>query len=256
MCLILLSLRDRPDLPLAVAANRDEFYDRPTAPAGFWRDERGILAGRDLQCGGTWLGVTRRGRLAALVNYREPPASRPERRSRGMLVTDFLRSERTGEEFLEQLRIEAHAFSGFSMIFGSVESLYFFSNRGEAEPLLGPGIHGQSNHLPNMSWPKVDRGKDAMKEALNSRDENPQDRLFEILGDRTVPEDRRLPDTGVGLELERTLAPIFVTGNGYGTRSSTVILIDSSSNLTFIERTYNGSPGRYTPVEYRFRIER
>jgi uncharacterized protein with NRDE domain len=255
MCLILLSYKTHPQYPLIFAANRDEFYDRPTAPAAFWEDEPRILAGRDLRGGGTWFGITGKGRIAALANYREAQAAGADAPSRGRLVRDFLLDDLSGAEFLERLKRTSDRYNGFIMIFGDAGRLYYFSNRGNIPPLLSPGIHGQSNHLLDTPWPKVLRGKEALERVLSSETNPSIESLFAILADRTPAQNNLLPDTGIGPERERILSSIFVTAPAYGTRSSTVALIDTEQNVTFIERTYDGDPEHYTDAEFRFKIE-
>lgn len=255
MCVILLSYKTHPRYPLIFAANRDEFYDRPTAPAAFWKEPPSLLAGKDLLGGGTWFGITGKGRIAALANYRESPAAGADAPSRGLLVRDFLLAELSGAEFLEKLKRTSDRYNGFIIIFGDVGQLYYFSNRGNTPSLLAPGIHGQSNHLLDTPWPKVLRGKEAMQHVLSLETNPSAESLLAILADHTPAEDNLLPDTGIGLERERILSPIFVTAPAYGTRSSTVVLVDTEHYVTFIERTYDGDPEHFTDVEFRFRIE-
>ena len=252
MCLILLSYKTHPQYPLIIAANRDEFYDRPTAPAAFWKDAPSLLAGKDLRGGGTWLGVTRNGRVAALANYREPQTFKADAPSRGLLVRDFLLGDLSGAEYLEKLKKTADHYNGYIMIFGDVSQLYYFSNRGTITPLLAPGIHGQSNHLLDTPWPKVLRGKESLERLLSNQASPSAEDLFALLADRTVPEDKLLPDTGIGLENERLLASLFVAAPAYGTRSSTVILISRDGEVTMCERTYNGNHNYKSTVEYKF----
>jgi uncharacterized protein with NRDE domain len=256
MCLILLSHKTHPRYPLIFAANRDEFHDRPTAPAAFWKEAPSLLAGKDLRNGGTWFGITGKGRIAALANYRGPPAARADAPSRGLLVKDFLLDELSGAEFLEKLKRTSDRYNGFIMIFGDIDQLYYFSNRGNIPPLLSPGIHGQSNHLLDTPWPKVLRGKEAMERVLSSETNPSIESLFAILADCTPAQNNLLPNTGIGPERERILSSIFVTAPAYGTRSSTVVLVDTEHNVTFIERTYDGGPEEnYTDAEFRFKIE-
>lgn len=252
MCLILLSCKTHPQYPLIIAANRDEFYDRPTAPAAFWKDAPSLLAGKDLRNGGTWLGVTRDGRIAALANFREPQTFKADAPSRGLLVRNFLLGNLSGVEYLEKLQKTADHYNGFIMIFGDVRQLYYFSNRGAIPPLLSPGIHGQSNHLLDTPWPKILRGKESLEHILSKQANPSVEDLFALLADRTVPDDRLLPDTGIGLEKERLLSSLFVAAPAYGTRSSTVILVNRDGEVTFCERTFNGNKDHKTTVEYKF----
>jgi uncharacterized protein with NRDE domain len=252
MCLILLSYKYHPDYPLIIAANRDEFYARPTAPASFWKDAPFLLAGKDLRDGGTWLGITRNGRFAALANYREPQAYKVDAPSRGLLVRDYLLGNLSGVEYLGKLQKTANQYNGFNMIFGEVSQLYYFSNRGAIPPLLEPGIHGLSNHLLDTPWPKVMNGKESMQRILSREANPPLADLFALLADRSIPEDRLLPDTGIGLAQERLLSSLFIAAPAYGTRSSTVILVNRNSEVTFHERTYNGNRNSDATVEHQF----
>jgi len=240
MCLILLAYGQHPRYPLMLAANRDEFYDRPTAAASYWEDAPDLFAGRDLVHGGTWLGITRDGRFAALTNYREPHAERAAAPSRGELVSRFLKSGVGAKDYLEQLRRQGGAYHGFNLVFGCPDALYCYSNRNGQAVRIAPGIHGLSNHLFDTPWPKVVRGKNALAEVAQLADPASED-LFSILADRTRAPDELLPDTGIGLEWERLLSPIFIASERYGTRSSTVLLLDTDRRVTIVERTFNGS---------------
>ncbi|MCD6296455.1 MAG: NRDE family protein [Deltaproteobacteria bacterium] len=255
MCLILLAIQSHPAYKLVIAANRDEFYERPTAPAAFWDDEPGLLAGRDLRAGGTWLGITTKGRIAAITNYRDPSSIKSDAPSRGSLVTGFLSGRQSPAEYLEGLKKKAHEYNGFNLIVGEKHELYWYSNREEGVQGLSTGIYGVSNRLLDTPWPKVTRGKKMLR-ALLSEEKNPApDALFSMLEDRAIPDDKKLPDTGVGLEWERMLSPIFITSPDYGTRSSTLLFIDHYDTVTFIERTFNSSPDHSTTVKYEFRIQ-
>jgi len=256
MCLILIAYRTHPRYPLIVAANRDEFYDRPTAPATFWETEPPILAGKDLRSGGTWFGISRQGRIAALSNFRDPRTVKKDAPSRGSLVTKFLLGAFPAADYLAALQQRAAEYNGYSMIFGNWQQLYVYSNKGAMPPLLQPGIHGLSNHLLDTPWPKVSQGKNALAAVLAKGGEPAVEELFALLADSSMPADNLLPDTGIGLEWERLLAPLFISGPVYGTRSSTILMIDQDATVSFYERTYNGgNPGKGTTLRYRFRIE-
>ena len=255
MCLILFAWKMQENFPLALAANRDEFYERPSAPADFWDDAPDLLAGRDLQEGGTWLGITRKGRLAALTNYRDPASLKIGAPSRGRLVSDYLRGRETPEVYLRRIGPDADRFNGFSLLVGDPDQLFCFSNRG-APQCLGPGIYGLSNHLLDTPWPKVAQGKRALKALLKEKKGLSPEALFELLADGSRPPDGRLPDTGVGLEWERILSPLFIESPVYGTRSSTVLLIDRNGKVTFVERGFNGGADPWMTAHFAFRIAR
>lgn len=242
MCLILFAVDAHPDFPLVLAANRDEFLARPTAPAGFWTEQPDILAGRDLVAGGTWLGVHRRGRVAAVTNVREPQRFRSDAESRGALVTGMLTAETGPADFLRS--VEGWRYNGFNaIVFGGRGALYATNRAGRDEMRVAPvesGIHGLSNAQLDTPWPKVVRGREDLSEALENLDaEKPSpDGLLAILVRRDKAPDGTLPDTGVGLELERALSPPFIRTDGYGTRSSSVVLIRQDWTCFFWERTF------------------
>lgn len=252
MCLILFAYEEHPRYRLVLAANRDEFYERPTAPAAFWEDDSGVLAGRDLRNGGTWLGVTRTGRFAAVTNYRGAEESRPDAPSRGALVASFLRGREAADAYLVRLAMNAERYNGFNLLVGDVDNLCYFSNRENEVRRLEPGVYGLSNHLLNTPWPKVEAGRAALRHTI-ARPFEP-DALLDLLADTTTAPDEALPDTGVGLEWERVLSPRFIETPAYGTRSSSVLLVDREGEVTFVERTDAG--GEPPSVEtFRFRIE-
>jgi uncharacterized protein with NRDE domain len=238
MCVIFIAYRSHPKYPLVVLANRDEFYDRPTLSAARWDDEPSIFAGRDLVAGGTWLGVADGGRFAAVTNYRDPNGPTGNR-SRGHLVSDFLRSGEDPAEFLRTVSTNAHRYSGFNLLVGVISSqareLWYFSNRGGEPKPLRAGLYGLSNHLLNTSWPKVTRGLRAFSEVVAKEEIDP-DACFELLFDETVAIDENLPDTGVGIERERILSPIFIKTPVYGTRSSSVVTLDNEFRWEFREK--------------------
>lgn len=257
MCLLLLAVQKHPEYKLVLAANRDEYYDRPTAPAAFWDEASHLLGGKDLRAGGTWLGITRQGRIAAITNYRDPATIRTNAPSRGKLVSDFLLGDESPLEYLDNLAREKDRYDGFNLVVGVMDQLYWFSNRGEGGPReLSPGIYGLSNRLLDTPWPKVTRSKDAMADLLSGQKIPSSEKLFQMLLDPTIANDDQLPDTGVGMEWERILSPIFITSPTYGTRSSTIILIDWHNSVTFTERTFNSDQGHPTTLEYKFPIER
>ena len=253
MCLILFAWKMHENFPLILTANRDEFYARPTAPAAFWEDAPGLLAGRDLREGGTWLGITRKGSLAALTNYRDPATLKDGAPSRGKLVSDFLRGRRTPKAYLHWLSPRAARYNGFGLLVGNPDELYYFSNRGTPICLL-PGIHGMSNHLLDTPWPKVERGKQALGGLLEREKAPSPEALLDLLADRSRPPDDRLPVTGVGLEWERVLSPLFIESPLYGTRSSTVLIIDRKGRTTFVERVFKSEPDPWMTSRFDFRI--
>ncbi len=251
MCFLVCAYRQHPRYRLVLVTNRDEFYQRPTAPAAFWDDEPGLLAGRDLQGGGTWMGVTRAGRFAALTNYREPGAHRPDAPTRGALVTGCLVGEDDPRAFLERLQATAGRYNGFNLLAGDADGLYYFSNRASGVRTLAPGLYGLSNHLLDTPWPKLVRGKAALAALLEAGEVDPEALLRLLADDREAPDDA-LPDTGVGLKWERALSSIFIKSPVYGTRASTLLLIDEAGRVTFIERSYAPQADGASPRTLRF----
>ena len=254
MCLILIAVRSHPIYRLILTGNRDEYYDRPTSPASFWDEFPGLLAGRDLLEGGTWLGVARNGKMAAITNYRDSSRFKDIAPSRGKLVSGFLSGMQTPSEYIAGVCKDAEAYNGFNLVVGEKDQLFWYSNRGNKPRVLLPGIYGLSNSLLDTPWPKVQRGKEIFCSLLSQCDDL-EEPLFEMLADRTVPDDESLPDTGVGLEWERILSPLFIKSPGYGTRSSSLLFVDIEDRVVFIERTFNGSPDRYKTIRYEFEIQ-
>lgn len=238
MCLIAVGWRLREDYPLMLAANRDELFARAAAPAAFWRDHSDLLAGQDLLQGGTWLGLTRSGRLAAVTNYREGRRERTGLLSRGWLVRDYLLSKQAPSSFLAQVRATADQYDGFNLIAGTPSALFHYSNRGAQVTALPPGAHGLSNHLLNTPWPKVQRARTALAALADSPAAELPEALFALLADRSAAQDEALPDTGIALEWERLLSTAFIQTPEYGTRCSTVMLVDRTGQTRFEERSF------------------
>jgi uncharacterized protein with NRDE domain len=247
MCLIALAWQAHPDYPLLVAANRDEFYARPTAPARFWSDAPDLLAGRDLREGGTWMGITRQGRFAALTNVRDPAAA-TGRLSRGLLVADFLRSNTAPLDYLEQVAAQRNDYGGFNLLVGDRRQLAWYNNR-EGEPLLlQPGVHGLSNKRLDTPWPKVRKLKAGFSTHLG--DEPDPEALLQLLADETLAPDAELPDTGIGLPLERLLSACFIRSPQYGTRAST-LLMAGPTRARFIEQGFDqGHAGERVDIAF------
>ncbi len=251
MCLILLAWRAHPNYPLVAAANRDEFFARPTARAAFWPEAPGVLAGRDLQAGGTWLGIGPRGRFAALTNYRDPAAQRPDAASRGALVAGFLTGDEDAATYTARVAAEAGAYNGFNLLCGDGARLFWYSNVGGPPRELAPGVYGLCNHLLDTPWPKVQAAKSALREGLDAL---PDDRrLFDLLRDDGIHPDADLPRTGVSLDWERLLSAAFVRAPGYGTRSSTVVTVAADGWTTFDEQTWLKGAAPGPRLRYRFR---
>ena len=237
MCLINFQLNDHPKYKLVLAANRDEFYLRPTESAHFWKDEPQLLAGRDGMQMGTWLGVTKTGRIAALTNFRDPSAPEANKISRGSIVRHFLSTDMDARLFLENLIPEDYA--GFNILAGDSSQMFYYNNLEAKAAEVEPGIHGLSNHFLDTPWPKVVKGSMHLERYLSDNENVHIDDLFDILQDAEESIDSDLPDTGIGFELERKLSPMFIKTPDYGTRSSTVVLIGHDDHVIFAERVYN-----------------
>jgi uncharacterized protein with NRDE domain len=248
MCLIMISYDMHPKYRLIMACNRDEYYNRLTLPLDFWNTSPDILAGKDLRGKGTWLGVTKSGRLSAITNYRDPSTLKDAAPSRGELITDFLKGETAPKTYMEHIKRVGHKYNGFNLIACDIRDCYFYSNMEQMIKKIKPGIYGVSNHLLDTPWPKVKKAKEAFKNIVTVNSIIDPETLFIALKDNTVPADEQLPDTGVGINWERRLSSIFIKSKTYGTRSSSIILYDRKGHITFVERTFIPSEG--TDVQY------
>lgn len=233
MCLIVLSWQQHRAYPLILAANRDEFYARPSEPLHWWPDA-GILAGRDLEGGGTWMGLSRDGKFAAVTNVRDPRAHRPEAPSRGRLVTDYLVGNAPPSDYVESVSHRGQAFNGFNLLAGDLDELYSYSNRGHGPVRLSPGLYGLSNDILDTPWPKVERSKQRLARMLRQPEVAPTS-VREMLSDPEPAPDDELPDTGIDRDLERALSAPFIRTPDYGTRVSSLLLIRRNGEAEFYE---------------------
>ena len=254
MCLLFISLQQHPKYKLILAGNRDEFYNRRTAPAQFWNDHPNVLGGRDLEAGGTWLALSKAGKMATVTNYRDPQNIDPHAPSRGHLVSDFLIDPREASAYLQAVSTNGKRYNGFNLILGSADELWYYSNYKPGIEKLSPGFYGLSNHLLDTSWPKVLRGKERVRPILAQSEIDPEE-LFKVLYDDQRAPDDVLPTTGLPLERERALSSMFIKTEGYGSRCSTVILIDQDNNVTFSERVYRAPTFESATQNFRFKIQ-
>ena len=244
MCLLFFSYKTTPGYRLVVAANRDEFLARPTAPLNFIDEEKTILAGLDLQGGGTWLGITARMKFAAITNYRDPASNRTDTPSRGQILMRYLTGSLDACQYIRFIAEGGDRYNGFNLIIGDGEELYYYSNRSDGPRLLAPGFYGLSNSLLDVAWPKVVRGKELLRPHMVDMvdtDRIDSSQIFDLLEDNYRPPDEQLPDTQVGLAWERLLSTICIDGVDYGTRSSAVITVTDNGTIEFVEKTRQGS---------------
>lgn len=254
MCLIVFGYRSTPEYYLVMAANRDEFYKRPTRSAQFWKSTPRILAGKDLRAGGTWLGIRQDGRIAAITNYRDMTSYDPEAKSRGELVSGYLKSEDTPEGYLSKLQERDDSYNGFNLLVGNLSQFYHYSNRENTINRIDPGIHGISNALMDTPWPKVNEAKRKFS-ALTDKEELTDSNLFNLLTDKKTYPMEELPDTGLSEKKEQAVSASFIQTPDYGTRCSTVIFIKYDGSIHFVERLYRS--GSTTVIEengYDFKI--
>jgi uncharacterized protein with NRDE domain len=242
VCLALIALEAHPQLPLVIAANRDEFHARAAVPAHWWDD--GTLAGVDLEGGGTWLGVTRAGRWALVTNYREGAPRDPKAPSRGMLVTRALAERTPPLVCAANIAADGRGYHGYNLLLGEVASAAYTSNRASGAVALGAGIHGLSNHLLDTPWPKVVHAKQGLSRCLASEQIDVES-LFALLADRRQAEPAALPTTGIAPEWERLLSSAFIVDARYGTRCSTVLIQGRDGSARFVERSFDAQ-GRLT----------
>lgn len=245
MCLIVFAWRPAYRQPLIVAANRDEFYARPTLPLAHWPEAPGVYAGRDLEAGGTWLGVGARGRFAALTNIRNP--NQPlGRRSRGELVAQFLTSEQPVEAYLAEVVGRSDEYAGFNLIVGTTDSLYYLNAANPLPQRLKAGIYGVSNAGLDTPWPKLLKAKAALAAQL---DDPQPSALLTLLRDPQVAPFAELPDTGVGLATETLLSSVFISSPSYGTRASTALIVNADGSRQFVEHSFGPYGGQLGEVE-------
>jgi len=244
MCLIIFAHRVSAAYPLVIAANRDEFHARPTSPAHRWQDHPGLLAGRDLQAGGTWMGIHRNGRFAAITNFRDPARTLAAPRSRGELTTRFLLGSASAETFVTGLGTAASDYAGFSLLLGEGDQLWYFCNSGNgplASPrLLSPGVYGLSNALLDTPWPKVERGKRALSRVLASEVID-HDRLATAVGNRQLASQEQLDLQGLTGEMDQMLSAQFIANPVYGTRATTTCWRDNTATYHWREQTIDGN---------------
>lgn len=251
MCLILFALDQHPDYPLIVAANRDEFFERPTKAAHYWNEASHIFAGRDLQAGGTWMGISTSGRFAAVTNYRSPMLPPGQAISRGELCSNFLNSALSAEEFLADIHNKNERYAGFNLLVGDKNAMYYYANHQPSVTKLKAGFHGLSNGALNEQWPKVSSGIVALKKSLQASPE-PENVLPILLDSQPAPISE-VPNTGIDREAEIALSSRFIKPirtSSYGTRNCTVLRMDINGNFVWLEQGFDQSGPINQPVKH------
>jgi uncharacterized protein with NRDE domain len=244
MCLITFAYHKHPKYKLILLANRDEFYSRATRKLKFW-DTDGypdILAGKDLEAGGTWMGISKSGRWAALTNYRDPEWKLENPISRGKLVLNFLTSSNSIEQYVQVLNNEADKYLGYNILIGNPDQIIYFSNYDKSPKTIKEGLFGMSNALLDTPWPKLNKAKMLLKESV-TKEYIDKEHLFSLLHDDTEAPDNQLPNTGIPYKWEKAISPLFIKTNTYGTRSSSILLIDYLGNINFTERRFIHTTG-------------
>ena len=260
MCLIVFSWQPEAEYPLIIAANRDEFYRRPTKPVHFWQDHPDIIGGRDLEAGGTWMAFNRDGRFAAVTNYREMPPP-PGKLSRGQLVSDYLQNSHSASEYLHSVSAvieeDEGTWSGFNLLAGDSSGLYYYSNRSRSIQTLEPGLYGLSNHLLDTPWPKVKKTKEDLQALLDSHNYAAPERIVSVMHDATQYADNKLPSTGLKLPTERMLSSCFIASPDYGTRNTSALILHNSGKLLWREQLYEaeGCKGQSLQFELALTID-
>jgi len=256
MCLLAVAFHMHSDAPLIVISNRDEFYERPTLPMHWWADEA-ILAGRDQQAKGTWLGISRNGRFAAVTNFRDirrNAMSQDKPRSRGELVTRFLSSTKDVHQWASSLNNNLSDYDGFNLIIFDGISLLYLNNRGDPVQVIEPGVYALSNHRLDSPWPKVDHAREQLKRTLSADTMN-QATLPTLLNTLTLEKTyapHLLPDTGITAEWEALLSSPFIVSEGYGTRAATAIIVSQEGKVSVAEQGFeNGEKLGFNQFDYQ-----
>jgi len=254
MCLIFLSFNQHPKYPLIIAANRDEFFDRPASALEVWPEDKKIIAGKDLTGGGTWLGVTKSGYFAMLTNYRDMANIKTNAPTRGKLVLDYLAGEFDPSNYLQALNSSASNYNGYNIILGKLDDPWYYSNQNNKLYSLGTGLYGLSNALLDTKWPKVKNGKKTF-ESIISREDFKTEELLEFMHNTVLAPDEQLPETGIGHEKEKLLSSMFIEMPGYGTRNTTILLKDYNNNVEIIERTFSHDAKSTSEEKFNFSID-
>lgn len=251
MCLLVFAWQPDPDHVLVLAGNRDEFHDRPAAPADWW--DAAIVGGKDLRAGGTWMAAHCDGRFAVVTNYREPLEEGRGPRSRGELVSNYLESGAAPESYARAAAARGKEYAGYNLLLGSPDRLVYLSNRGRGPEVLEPGIYGLSNHLLDTPWPKLQRTRARFERLLSAGADT--NALLDMLADREPAAEDELPETGIGPQWERLLSSPFIVSPHYGTRCSTVIKLLQNREMALTERRFDAAGREIGESDFRFAVE-
>ncbi|MFC3120456.1 NRDE family protein [Agaribacter flavus] len=254
MCILFIAVQQHPDYPLIIAANRDEFHQRPTLKSSFWEPEAQLLAGKDVTANGSWMGITRSGKLAALTNIRAPGRDRADATTRGELVIDYLQQDYSSDSYLQKIASNKDNYNGFNLLYGELDNLHVYNNYEDHHETLKKGVYGLSNAMLNTPWPKIDKGRQALADYCSAPSHLNIEHLFELLKNDSPADDSILPKTGVPIERERLLSSIFIKSPDYGTRSSTVLLIDNTHSVYWEERSFDPDGNETQRCDFKFTI--
>lgn len=254
MCILFLAVNQHPRYPLIIAANRDEFYARPTATSHFWPSQPNMLAGQDLEAGGTWMGMNTEGRFAALTNIRAPSPPRIESRTRGELVTQFIEEDISDACYAERLRANHNRYRGYNLLFGQWNNLQVYNNHLNRLDKVGNGYHGLSNAHFNAPWPKLAFGKAQLQHICEQSNEIDLDALFALMRNEDKAPDNALPDTGIPFEKEKQLSSVFINIPGYGTRGTTILTVDHAGHVSWCERVYDENGEQASQECFEFKL--
>lgn len=253
MCLIAFAIDQHPDYPFILIGNRDEFYARDTAPLHWWDNHQDVLGGRDLEAGGTWLAMSRQGKIAAVTNYRDPKNEVKGRKSRGGLPVNYLISDQRPQKYLSDLHKSDDIYNGYNLLVGYPDELWHYSNYEEKFNQAESGVFAISNGLLDSPWPKVRKIREGLRERLEGQIY--PEKFLDLLMDREEAPEEILPDTGIGIEWEKKISMACIRLEKYGTNCSTVILIDKNDEVTYYEKTYAVGPKKAGERIEKFRIE-
>lgn len=257
MCILFIAVNQHPKYPLILAANRDEFHERPTTNSSFWEHHKNVLAGKDERAGGTWMGINKSGDISALTNIRAPGQESKGVVTRGELVLNYLiASKKQQKQYAQTLSDSKNSYNGYNLLFGNTEQLYVYNNAEDSCIPLESGVYGLSNASLNSPWPKISTGRDALAKYCQHADVLDTAHLFELLSNDKPADDHALPKTGVSLEWERRLSSIFIHSPEYGTRSSTLLLIDKNNQAVWEERTFNANAEQTSVQHFEFELKK